>query len=161
MAAIERNMRVDEEAWVALALLHREHPERVSFSAREILDRAQRESGQVPRPGVQAHIYLHNVANLPPNSARYRMFFRLDDGSYRLYRPGDYVHPARKGKMAPERFELPQKYQPVLDWYGQHYCARSARPTDDDDPILKLWGLGKETWSDTSANEYVASLRTG
>jgi hypothetical protein len=30
---------------------------------------------------------------------------------------------------------------------------------EQDDPILKLWGLGKEIWADTDAAEYVRSLR--
>ena len=34
MAVLERMMRVADEAWVGLALLLREHPERVSFRIR-------------------------------------------------------------------------------------------------------------------------------
>jgi hypothetical protein len=30
---------------------------------------------------------------------------------------------------------------------------------EQDDPILKLWGLGKEIWADTDADEYVRGLR--
>ena len=160
-AALEREIRVADEAWVALALLHREHPGRASFTAGEIVSRAQRESSQPIRPGVQAHVYLHNVSNLAPNSARYRMFVRLDDDTYRLYRPGDPVHPARKGKTAPQRSQLPEAYQTLLDWYEREYCAKNERSPQEDDPILKLWGLGKEIWSETTADEYVSSLRAG
>ena len=31
----------------------------------------------------------------------------------------------------------------------------------DEDPILQMWGLGKEIWADTDADEYVADLRSG
>src|SRR5206468_9608632 len=88
-----------DEAWVALALLHRSHPERESFSAKEIMEEARKEKAHPEiRAGLQAHIYLHNVANLPPNSAKYRMFYRLEGGTYRLLRPGDDSHPDRRGK---------------------------------------------------------------
>src|SRR6266851_7508219 len=95
-----------DEAWLALATLHRRHPERESFSARESMESAKRHKAHPElRAGLQAHIYLHNVANLAPNSARYRMFFRVDAGTYRLFRSGDYCHPDRKGKITPHRAE--------------------------------------------------------
>src|SRR5260370_37349855 len=93
-----------DEAWVALAFLHRRHPERESFSAREIMEFAKRESAHPNlRAGLQAHIYLHNVANVAPNSARYRMFFKVSAGTYMLFHPGDDSHPYRKDKMSPAR----------------------------------------------------------
>ena len=62
---------VADEAWIALASLHRLHPERESFSAAEIMESAKREKAHPKsRAGLQPHICLHNVANLPPNSAR-------------------------------------------------------------------------------------------
>src|SRR5438876_7771305 len=91
-----------DEAWVALALLHRRHPEREAFSAKEIMESAKLEKAHPDlRAGLQPHIYLHNVANIAPNSARYRMFYKTDGGMYRLYRPGDDCHPNRKGKIVP------------------------------------------------------------
>jgi hypothetical protein len=30
---------------------------------------------------------------------------------------------------------------------------------EQDDPILQMWGVGKEIWADTNADEYVRSLR--
>ena len=29
----------------------------------------------------------------------------------------------------------------------------------EEDPILQMWGVGKEIWADTDADEYVRSLR--
>jgi hypothetical protein len=160
-ARMDHSLRVADEAWIALALLHREHSERESFSAREILDRVKAEQATPElRPGVQAHIYLHNVANLEPNSARYRMFYKLPDDTYRLFRPRDQAHPSRKGKMLPSREELPDQYHYLLDWYQQEYCAKETNMPEEDDPILKMRGVGKEIWAETDADEYVRSLRS-
>ena len=157
----EKQIRVADEAWLALALLLLEKSDRVSFSAKEILDRVKREQVHPElRPGVQVHIYLHNVANAEPNSAKYRMFYKLSDDTYRLYRPGDAAHPSRKGKTAPHRDELPEKYRHVLDWYEREYCSRPTVSNEADDPILQMRGVGKEIWADTSADEYVGSLRS-
>jgi hypothetical protein len=161
METSEKSIRVADEAWLALALLQYEHPERESFSAKEILDRVKAEQANPQlRPGIQVHIYSHNVANAEPNSAKYRMFYKLTDDSYRLFRPTDIAHPARKGKMIPEREELPLKYHYLLDWYEREYCARQSATKEEDDPILRMCGVGKEIWADTNADEYVQSLRS-
>jgi hypothetical protein len=155
------SMLVADEAWCALALLHREQDSRESFSAREILDRvkAERITPEL-RPGVQAHIYLHNVANLEPNSARYRMFYKLPTDTYRLFRPRDQAHPSRKGKMKPTREQLPDQYHYLLDWYEREYCAKETSVREEDDPVLKMRGVGKEIWAGTDPDEYVRSLRS-
>jgi hypothetical protein len=161
MDTVEKSIRVADEAWLALALLHHEHPNRDSFSAKEILDRVKTEQASPElRPGVQVHIYLHNVANAEPNSAKYRMFYKLGDDTYRLYRPTDPAHPARKGKMIPERDELPARYHYLLDWYEREYCTKQSAAKEEDDPILQMRGVGKEIWADTNADEYVQSLRS-
>jgi hypothetical protein len=154
---------VADEAWVALATLHKKHPERQSFSAREILEQVKQERAFPElRPGVQVHIHQHNVANLEPNPARQRMFYKLEDDTFRLYRPGDYAHPSRLGKMAPKRVELPKKYHHLLDWYDREYCKQMGTSSaEHNDPILQMWGLGRELWADMDADEYVESLRAG
>jgi hypothetical protein len=160
-AKLTQSLLVADEAWCALALLHREQEDRESFTAKEILDRvkAERASPEL-RPGVQAHIYLHNVANLEPNSARYRMFYKLSNDTYRMFRPGDQSHPSRKGKTKPSREELPAKYHYLLDWYEQIYSTKESAMNEEDDPILKMRGVGKEIWADTDADEYVRDLRS-
>lgn len=159
--AITEGLRVADEAWISLALLHRENPKRESFSMREIVDRARREQASPElRPGIQPHISLHNVANLPPNPARYRMFYRLPDATYRLYRPGDHANPARTGKMHPNRSDLPPQYRALVDWYDAEYC--SVRPVcEEDDPVLRMSGVGSELWAGVNADEYVNELRRG
>ncbi len=156
----EEPIRVADEAWLGLALLLQEHPERESFTAREILERVKRESARPElRPGVQVHIYLHNVANLEPNPARYRMFWKLPNDTYRLIRPGDHSHPLRKGKSKPDPQELPDRYHYLLDWYEKEYCSK-ASGTAEEDPILQMRGVGKEIWADTDADAYVLGLRS-
>jgi hypothetical protein len=88
------------------------------------------------------------------------MSYKLADDTYRLYRPTDPAHPARKGKMIPERDELPQKYHYLLDWYEREYSRKQTPTSEDDDPILQMWGVGKEIWADTNADDYVRDLRS-
>ena len=97
---------VADEAWIATALLHRRHPDRDDFTVREIVRQAEVEkvAGGPLRPGVQAHVYLHCVANKAPNSGRYRMLFETSKGRRRLFRPGDPCHPRRNsGEGRPAR----------------------------------------------------------
>jgi hypothetical protein len=156
----QAHLLVADEVWVALAMLHQKHRQRASFSAKEVLDQVKLERAYPDlRAGVQAHIYLHNVANVEPNSARYRMSFKLEDDTYRLYRPGDAGHPLRKGKTAPRRNELPEKYHQLLDWYEREYCAGTQHEKTGDSWFDQMWGLGKEIWAGIDADEYVASLR--
>ncbi|HWZ31819.1 MAG TPA: hypothetical protein VNX18_10820 [Bryobacteraceae bacterium] len=157
------NVKVADECWIALAQLTQAHPDRKSFTAKEILNRIREAPAHLElRPGVQAHIHLHNIANLPPNTARYRMFYRLEDGTYRLYRPGDPHHAERRGKISPRRDELPVRYHSLLDWYETEYCSgHSAPPRGADDPILQLRGLGKKLWIGIDADKFVDELRSG
>ena len=161
MALVKEPILVADEAWLGLALLHREHPEKESFNAREILDRVRAEHASSElRPGVQVHINLHNVANLEPNPARNRMFWKLTDDTYRLFRPGDHAHPLRRGKMKPYREKFPVQYHYLVDWYENEYCANGKIMKEADDPILQMRGVGKEIWSGTDPDEYVRSLRS-
>jgi hypothetical protein len=156
-----RDLRVADEAWLALASLQRENPTRQDFSAGEIFERVRNQAAHPNlRPGVAPHISLHNVANLPANSARYRMYYRTPTGRYRLFRPGDDFHPSRAGKTKPERDEVPEQYQELLDWYEKSYCAGSANDRAmGEDPILAMRGVGQEIWAGVNPDAYVESLR--
>lgn len=158
----ETHILVADEAWVALATLHRKHPQRGSFSPREILDQVKLEHANPElRAGVQAHIYLHNVANVEPNSARYRMFYRERDDTYRLYRADDSTHPRRKGKITPNRSELPEKYHELLDWYDRKYSKGASKHEAGGSIFDRMWGLGKHLWTGINPDDYVAELRAG
>lgn len=168
MSVTVEQIRLADECWIALALLHREHPQQKAFSATEIRQRMVREWGAGNlRPGVMAHIYQHLVANAEPVSGRYRMFYRLPGGALRLFRPGDEAHPARRGKSLPQREEIPRKYHYLLAWYEQEFSTNGPpartqkRMREELDPVLAMQGVGKEIWEGIDADAYVAELRSG
>jgi hypothetical protein len=153
-------LKVADEVWIAAALLHRDHPEHSDFTVREIMERVEREKviGTV-RGSVHVHIIQHCVANRPPNPAGYRMLLETSYGRRRLYRPGDPYHPDRRGRVVPERQDLPARYLPLLDWYESNYARQVAQK--EPDPLLALRGSGRELWADEHADDYVKRLREG
>lgn len=153
-------LKIADEVWVATAHLHREQPARHGFSGAEILRKVgQLHLGRPTRSGVNAHIYLHCVANLKPNPARLRLLFRNEDGSLRLFLPGDPYHPERKsGRTTPDPGSLPPEYAEILDWYRAEY-ARAGRSRNIEDPILGLRGVGKELWKDLGGEKFITGLR--
>lgn len=156
-------IRVADEVWLATAALHRRHPDREDFSVSEIVAEAEAEnatgSGSL-RPGVQIHAYLHCVANRKPNPARLRMLTETSRGRRRLYKPGDPCHPERRnGKQVPARNEVPAAYGELIDWYSGSY-AHEKDPSSAD-PLLALFGSGKDIWADEGADAYVRRLREG
>jgi hypothetical protein len=157
----EARLKIADACWIALAFLHREQREKQSFARKEIVDRASRIAGEDHKPAVQAHVYGHNIANLPRESGGYRMFFRLPDGTLRLYCPGDPAHPSRTGKTIPEANELPPEYRDLLRWYDEEYSRNAIRSAQQDDPFLTMRGLGKHLWKDESADEFIHRERTG
>jgi len=155
-------VRVADEAWIALALLHRENPSRSDFAIDEIVQRAKKEAvGGALRPGVYVHVVQHCVANRLPNPGRYRMFFETSKNRRRLFRPGDLFHPDRQGsKTVRDRAEIPEEYHDLLEWYRTKYL-RCGTVTPNVDPLLALRGSGKHLWADEHADEYVRRLREG
>ena len=157
-------LKVADEAWIALATLLRKNPNRESFTSGEILAEVRRQGLHYHlRPGVQTHISHHNVANIQPSSARYRMFFRLPEGTYRLYRAGDPTHSERTGKTRPRHQDLHVEFHSLIDWYDSEYNAGAPRETPRrEHAIFKLAGLGKELWATgETPDEHVARLRSG
>jgi len=132
------HVKVADEVWIATALLHREHPERIDFSVNEILQRAVEEnlSGGF-RQGLQMHASHHCVAQKAPNppSTRHRMLTETARGRRRLFRQGDAFHPARQsGKTAPDADDIPPRYRELLKWYEEQYSRngrqRNAEPAE-------------------------------
>ena len=155
-------LKVADEVWIATALLHREQPGRTDFTIEEIRDRAARENltGKL-RPGVYAHIVQHCVANRPSNSGRYRMLMETSPGRRRLFRTGDNYDPAREGaKTVPERNDIPAQYSSLLDWH-RNWKEDSVEARIKNDPLLALYGDGKDLWADEHADEYVRRIREG
>jgi hypothetical protein len=159
---LKTKIKVADEVWVATALLHRQFPERADFSIDEISDRARREVEEYAlRPGVYVHIVQHCVANRPPNPGRYRMLFETKPGRRRLFRTGDPYDPAREGaKMVPVREELPEEYASLLDWY-RTWNKNNVEQRIENDPLLALYGSGKDLWAEEHADEYIRRLREG
>lgn len=154
-------VRLSDEAWIVTSLLHREHPKRDDFTISEIVERAKREGvcGEL-RPGFRAHVTLHCVGNLPPNPGKTRMLYATGKHTRRLFLPGDDFHPDRMGSdAAPDRANLPSAYQNLLDWYKTFVASHTKQA--DEDPLMKLFGSGKDLWADEHPNDYVRRLREG
>ena len=160
--AVETELKVADEVWIAAALLHREHPESPDFAVDDIVERAKKENLHKPfRRGVYVHIIQHCVANRPPNPARYRMLFETSPGRRRLFRKGDAYHPAREGaKVTPNSEDLPDSYRDLLAWY-RDWSSAINRAAPGADPLLALVGSGKHVWDDEHADDYVQRLRQG
>lgn len=162
------HLLLTDRIWIALALLHRDHPDRDEFSKDEIrrkLDESGLAAG-TNRQSVNAHLKQHMVANATPSSTKgYRMLFEPRRGYLRLFRPGDQVDPQRrrslKFKQAPDYDNLPPEYRPLLDWYETWSKEREtlSAPNYEDDPLIRLIGSGKHIWADEHADEYVENLR--
>jgi hypothetical protein len=156
------SIKVADEVWLAVALLHQEHPKQLDFTIEQIMERATRQAGTDPlRPGVYVHVVQHCVANRPPNPGRYRMLFETAPGRRRLFRNGDVCDPAREGaKTMPDRDEIPSQYAPLLDWYTD-WSHDDVEERIKNDPLLALYGDGKDLWADEHADEYVRRIREG
>ena len=157
-----QTIRVADEVWIATASLHRRKPAAADFAIAEIMAQAEAAhvNGLPLRPGVKIHVYLHCVANRPPNPGRYRMLFETASGRRRLYRPSDPCHPLRaSGKTVPKRGDIPAADCALIDWYENVYLAGASGAAGD--PILELRGLGREIWADEDADAYVRRLREG
>ena len=154
------NLSVADEAWIATALLHREHPDEQDFSTKDIVRRAERIAGPRPlRRGVGHHVSYHAVAQKKPNPGQHCLLFETARGRRRLFRPGDPRHPERRGKELPRKDQLPPAYRSLIDWYRTVYTASAGAPPPD--PILALRGLGRTLWEDEDADAYVSRLRAG
>lgn len=116
-------IRVADEVWIATALLHRENPERESFTPSEIIDRVAKENifGRI-RPGVMVHVSQHCVASKRPNPGTYRMLTVLEDRTRRLFREGDPYHEWRdRGKMRPHTRDIDEVYRGLIHWWESEY----------------------------------------
>ncbi len=155
-------LKVADEVWIIVATLHRENPNAADFTIEEIMRKA-RTSAISPslRPGVYVHVVQHCVANRPPNPGRSRMLFETSPGRRRLFRKGDSYHPQREGsKITPSREDIPSEYSGLLGWY-EEWSSKAAKCSLKDDPLLALYGSGRDLWADEHADDYVRRLREG
>jgi hypothetical protein len=159
-------IKVADEVWIATAMLHQRHPERADFAIEEIVEFARsanelRFMGPL-RPGFYVHVVQHCVANRSPNPGRYRMLLETSSGRRRLFRLGDPYHPLRDGgKTLPKADELPENwFRGLLAWY-RDWCAQASEQAVENDPLLALFGSGKDLWADEDADAYIRRLREG
>jgi putative AlgH/UPF0301 family transcriptional regulator len=62
--------------------------------------------------------------------------------------------------MVPAREDIPTKYAHLLDWY-RDWTQGSIEERIKNDPLLALYGDGKDLWADEPADEYVRRIREG
>jgi hypothetical protein len=161
------SIKVADEVWLAVAMLHQRRAESVDFSIEEIMEFAKtanelRFLGPL-RPGFYVHVVQHCVANRPPSPARYRMILETTRGRRRLFRPGDPSHPGRVGgKSVPKAFDdLPENwFNGILEWY-RRWSQENKQDRIKNDPLLALYGSGRDIWADEHADEYIRRLREG
>lgn len=160
------HVKVADELYLIVALLHRENPTRDAFTIGEITDRAAREglgAGRSDQRSLRQHAYEHAAANIPPgkNGGRYRMVFRQEDNRIRLLRSSDYVHPDRHQKFHPEPEDVPEAYRDLLEWARNRTETETNAPEDWLRGLRALRGLGKRIWEGVDPDEYVTKLREG
>lgn len=120
-------MKVADEAWISVALLHNENPHRPDFAVKEIKERARKEGWRL-RQGFYQHVSSHCVANKPADPANHRMLYEDSRGRKRLFREGDTFHPDRQdGKVRPDVQDLPPQYRNLIGWYDSVYSRQSRR----------------------------------
>jgi hypothetical protein len=135
-------LKVSDEAWLATALLHRDHPDREDFRLAEIHARARLEFDD-ERPGVWQHIVGHCVASNKPSPASYRMLHQTERGRRRLFHPGDPYHPGRRsGRTHPAKSDIPAKYWPLLEWYENEYGQGGGTQPSSASPSRLLGFVG-------------------
>jgi hypothetical protein len=89
------------------------------------------------------------------------MLVETAPGRRRLFRAGDSYDPAREGaKIVPRREEIPARYISLLDWY-RDWGKDDVEERIKNDPLLALYGDGKDLWADEKADDYVRRLREG
>jgi hypothetical protein len=159
-------VKVADELYLIVALLHRENPSQDAFSVAEIAARAAFEGlggAREDQRSLKQHAYEHAAANVAPGKrgGRYRMVFRQEDNRIRLLWPSDYVHPERHQKFHPEPSEVPERYHELLAWAKSRQEPAGIDAKGWLSGLLGLRGLGKQVWAGVDPDEYVRSLREG
>jgi len=87
------------------------------------------------------------------------MLYATGKNTRRLFRATDDFDPKRRrGKVTPDKEDIPLKYRPLLDWYQEQFGKKRGK---ENDPILGLRGLGKEIWVNEKPDDYVSRIRGG
>lgn len=162
-AYVKPEVKVADELFIIVALLHREQPQRRSFAIPEILERAKKEGlgeHRADQRSLKQHAYEHAAANIPPGNGKYRMVYREKDNTIRLLRTGDFIDSRRNGKFWPSENDVPERYAELIAW-AQAWSRNEKQEGRWLGDLLKLRGLGKEIWQGTNPEKYVSELRKG
>jgi hypothetical protein len=166
LAYTKEHIKVADELFLVLALLHRENPDEEAFPIGRILERAKREglgASRSDQRSLKVHAYEHAAANMPPGKqgGRYRIAYRQEDGRIRLLRPMDYIHPDRHQKFYPDANEIPERYHELLEWAKRRYenTGETSKTSAWLNGLRGLRGLGKSAWAGVDPDRYVQQLR--
>ncbi|WP_433983495.1 hypothetical protein RBB78_20390 [Tunturiibacter empetritectus] len=162
-AYTKSHVKVADELFLIVALLHQEQPEQKAFTVGQILERAAKEGLGSAAGSLRAHASQHAAANVDPDSrgGKYRMVFRERDNRIRLLAPSDYVHPDRHQKFYPDLDDIPEKYHALVEWARRRHEKTEGPPARWLEGLHQLKGMGKGIWKGVDADAYVRGLREG
>ena len=155
-------LTVADAVWIAAALLQKQAGDDRSFSTEDIAVQTERlHLTEGAYRSIWQHVNQHCVANRKAQPNRACMLWATGQGNRRLFRSGDRPHPDRVGgRVHPEWGKLPPVYAELKEWYVSIWNHRPAAGQETD-PLLLLAGSGHGQWDGMSAEDFVASLRTG
>src|SRR3972149_1013580 len=106
--------KVHVAVWIASRLLGGSGPRRPRpgrFTKQELLRLIEDKLGDT-RPGLSTHISSYCVASTEANPGKYRYLTAVERGLYRVYRPGDPVHPTKvEAPTHPDPGDIPAEYR--------------------------------------------------
>jgi len=156
------DLTVADAVWVGTAMLHYNNKNDGPFSTEKIVESVQiNHLTRGTYKSIWQHVNQHCVANRKAQPNRACMLWAKGGGNRRLFREGDLPHAERKGgRTHPDWDKLPDRYADLRQWYETVWNKRTE-PTQLSDPLLDLAGSGAGMWGTGSADDYVASLRSG
>lgn len=129
-------MNVPTIIWIATATLHKLHPNRTSFTTKEIRD-VIIDQGLRPEIAITTiNVYLtsYAVSTSPVLVDNVRYLLKLTRGVYRLWADGDNYHESRKdGRKYPTSERLGE-FASLLDWYFNTYVPNRGKYEQPDQP---------------------------
>ena len=151
------HLLVADEVWIALAMLHRNHPQRASFSAREILDQVKAEQAHPRFARASRHTFICTTS---PTWSRIRPGTGCCTSS-RMTRTGSTgraIPPILCEKERSRRIAQSCLKNITICWIGtsrvlqRQEGAAGTQPIQDIDPaVCGIWarrseGMNAEDW---------------
>ncbi len=118
--AVDAELKVADEVWIAAALLHRAHPEARDFAVEEIVQRAK-EEGLCQAISTGSLRPCHPaLCREPPSQILVGIAccLKLHRGAGVSFAVVTSYHPDREGaKITPKREDLPFGFNGLIAWY--------------------------------------------